>query len=271
MNRRHLQNLVKPLWITLVGAATAIAFALPLSASSIVDPARFLFTVKPGSSVTGTIKVTNPAKTESEVNAVVYDWTLNERDKMIAAPLGTRPDSLKNMIKFNPRHFKLAPGESQIVRFTLSPPAGIRPAECRGIVFFEEKAEPESKLTGANVVTQVGSTIYLGIEGMKMAFGITKAGLEKNVKGRYQGKTEIVNQGSGHIRYRIQYKIIAEKGKLTAEDAFAEQVILPGFKKIVTFPIDHKLEPGHYNMLLTVNFLGTNRSATRTIPFNVRH
>jgi len=269
MNHRPLQKLIKPLWIPLIGAAMAIAFSIPLSASSIVDPARFLFTVKPGGSVTGMIKVTNPGNVKSEVNAVVYDWTLNNRDKMITSLLGTRPDSLKNMIKFNPRHFKLAAGESQIVRFTLSPPAGIKPAECRGIVFFEEKAEKESKLTGANVVTQVGSTIYLGIEGMKMAFGLTKATIKCTSKGVCQGKAEIVNQGSGHIRYRIEYRIIDAKRKLIAEDSFPEKVILPGFKKTVTFPIAQKLKPDKYNLLLTINFLGTNRSATKTIPFKV--
>jgi P pilus assembly chaperone PapD len=271
MNRYYSQKILKPLWISLICAVIAVVFTIPLSASSIVDPARFLFTVKPGANVTGMIKVTNPSKTESEVNAVVYDWTLNNLDKMVASPLGTRSDSLKNMIKFNPRQFKLAPGESQIVRFTLSPPSNIKLSEYRGIVFFEEKNKQASSSSGADVVTQVGSTIYLGIEGMKMAFGLSKVTLKKESKRSYRLKAEIVNQGSGHVRYIIQYKIIGQKGKLVAEESLSDQVILPGFKKAITFPIAKKLEPGKYNLALTINFLGTERSATKTIPFEVNN
>ena len=239
-----------------------------IAASTLVDPSRFIFMVKPGTRTTGTIKVTNPGIKPALVNAVVYDWTLNDADKMVTSELGTRPDSLKGLIKFNPRNFKLFPGESQIVRFTLSAPANGPAIERRGIVFFEEKVASNPQQLGANVITQVGSTVYLGIEGMKMEFNLKKVTIRRDGN-NYWGQMEIANRGAGHIRYRIGYKIINTGGKVINGTQLPEAVILPDFNREVRFLLPDQLEPGQYNLLLTLHFLGTNQTANRTVPFTV--
>lgn len=241
-----------------------------IQASTTVDPSRFLFVAKPGSRVTGTIKVTNPSAQIAEVSAIIYDWTLNNTDRMITSEVGTRKETLKGLIKFNPQNFKIAPGESQIVRFTLTAPKEGELFERRGIVFFEEKniiQNPEGM--GANLITQVGSTIYLAFEGMRMAFNLVDAQVEKGSDGKYQGVLKIANQGAGHVRYRISYKLINEKKALIHENQFSEKVILPQFERKISFPLPDKLAPGKYNLLMKLNFLGTNKSTNRTITFTV--
>ena len=55
-------------------------------------------------------------------------------------------------------------------------------------MFFEEKSviqNPEGM--GANLITQVGSTIYLAFEGMRMVFNLKDVRIEKSVAGKYQG------------------------------------------------------------------------------------
>lgn len=241
-----------------------------IQASTTVDPSRFLFVAKPGERVTGTIKVTNPSNQTAEVSATIYDWTLNNADRMITSEVGTRKESLKGLIKFNPQNFKIPPGDSQIVRFTLTAPKEGELFERRGIVFFEEKSviqNPEGM--GANLITQVGSTIYLAFEGMRMVFNLKDVRIEKSVAGKYQGVLAIVNQGAGHVRYRISYKLINEKKALIHENQLTEKVILPQFERQVIFPLPEKLAPGKYNLLLKLNFLGTNKSTSRTISFTV--
>lgn len=241
-----------------------------IQASTTVDPSRFLFVAKPGSRVTGTIKVTNPGNHTAEVSATIYDWTLNEADRMITSEVGTLKESLKGLIKFNPQNFKIPPGDSQIVRFTITAPKEGELFERRGIVFFEEKSmiqNPEGM--GANLITQVGSTIYLALEGMRMAFNLKDAKVEKGVDGKYQGVLAIVNQGAGHVRYRISYKLINEKKALIHESQLTERVILPQFERRVIFPLPEKLAPGKYNLLLKLNFLGSNKSTDRTVSFTV--
>jgi P pilus assembly chaperone PapD len=249
--------------VTLLLSLTAVA-----SASTVVDPSRFIFTVKPGERTTGTIKVTNPGKTVAQVYAVNYDWTLNAEDKLVTTSAGTRKDSLKGCIKFNPQNFKLAPGASQIVRFTLTAPVGGGYLERRGIVFFEERLRHDPKQPGANILTQVGSTIYLGLEGMKMGFNVEKITVAKAKAKSQQVMLSVANSGEGHIRYRISYKIVNEKGSLVKQEKLSEQVILPQFKRRISFDLPD-LEPGKYNLLCGIEFLGTEKIYSRTIPFTV--
>ena len=239
-------------------------------ASTNVDPSRIMFVAKPGERVTGTIKVANPSDQLAEVSATIYDWTLNDADRMVTSEVGTRRESLKGLIKFNPQNFKIPPGESQIVRFTMTAPKDGNLFERRGIVFFEEKSVyQDQEGMGATVVTQVGSTIYLAFEGMRMAFNLKNTRVEKTADGKYQGILNIANQGDGHVRYRISYKLINEKKALVHENQFSENVILPQFERSVSFPLPEKMAPGKYNLIMKLSFLGTDKSTSRTIPFTV--
>jgi P pilus assembly chaperone PapD len=247
---------------------TVLAIATAACASTIVDPSRFIFTVKPGERTTGTIKVTNSGKKATQVNAVIYDWTLNDADKIVTTPAGTRKDTLKGFIKFNPRNFKLGPKASQIVRFTLTAPTGDGYRERRGVVFFEEKFKHDPKQLGANILTQVGSTIYLGIQGMKMGFNVQNLTVVKSKSKSRQARLDVLNSGEGHIRYRISYKLINGKGNLVKQEQLSEQVILPQFKRKISFSLP-KLERGKYNLHCNFTFLGTAKTLDRTIPFTV--
>jgi hypothetical protein len=237
-------------------------------ASTVVDPARFIFTVKPGDRTTGTIKVTNPGAQTANIKAVIYDWTLNAQDKMVTSPAGTLKESLKDCIKFNPRNFMLAPGASQIVRFTLTAPNNADYRERRGIVFFEEHLKHHLKQSGANIITQVGSTIYLGLEGMKMGFNLENLVVVESAARKYQALMRINNSGEGHIRYRINYKIINVQGTVVIKEQLSEKVILPQFNRKILFDLP-KLDPGKYNLLWTMNFFGTKKTLERTIAFTV--
>lgn len=263
-------SLLKYLIIILVLLAFILWLSNSTPASTTVDPSRLLFVAKPGGRVTGTIKVTNPSDKVAEVSATVYDWTLNNADRMVTSEVGTRKESLKGLIKFNPQNFKIAPGESQVVRFTMTAPKEGDLFERRGIVFFEEKniyQNPEGM--GANVITQVGSTIYLAFEGMRKAFQLKNATVEKSADGKCQGVLAISNQGAGHVRYRISYKLINEKKALIHENQFSEKVLLPQFDRNISFSLPDNLPPGKYNLLMRLTFLGTDKSTSRTIPFTV--
>ncbi len=233
-------------------------------ASVLVEPGRFILSCKPGGKTTGTIKVTNQSKKEANVQAVIYDWTLDKNDKIVTAGLGKRSDSLNGMIKFNPQRFKLAPGASQIVRFTIV--ADKSPGEKRGIIFFEEK-DGTMKATGAEVVTQVGCTLYLGITPLKMAFRQLDAKVETSKNSFPSGILELKNEGMGHIRYVINYRLIDQKGAVTLEGKTEEYVVLPGFQRKVKFPIKGKINAGKYRLQLTVEFQGTTKKLEYSLPF----
>lgn len=249
----------------------AIFIATTLSfAATVVEPSRFIFMANRGDKVTGTIKVTNDSPKEIFLNAILYDWDLSKDDKMITFDAGTRKETLKGLIKFNPQNFRLPPGRSQIVRFTVSAPASGPLFERRGIVFFEERSTIKDGFgQGAVVIAKVGTTIYLNLKGTRMGARVTDSSVNKLSPGKYQTSLEIANQGLGHIRYFISYKIVNQKGALVFENQLTEKVILPQSNQKLSFHLPENLAPGKYNLILNINFHGTDRAYSETIPFEV--
>jgi len=237
------------------------------AASVLVEPGRFILSCKPGAKNTGTIKVTNQSKKEADVKAVIFDWTLDKNDKIVTTELGTRQESFKGMIKFNPQRFKLAPGASQVVRFTITTAADTTVGERRAIIFFEETDETVNA-TGAKVITQVGCTLYLGITPVKMAFKMLTAKVETPKNSFPSAIVELKNEGMGHIRYLIKYRLITEKGAVALEGKSEELVVLPGFQRNAKFPIKGKISAGKYRLQLTVEFQGTDKKLEYSLPFN---
>lgn len=235
--------------------------------ATLVEPSRFIFTLKPGDRITEAIKVTNTQETESEFVAVIYDWTLDDMDRLVTLEAGSRRDSLKDLIKFNPRRFKLAPGKSQYVRFTINAPKEGDWTERKGIIFFEQESPPSDEEIGTTVVTQVGTTIYLSFTQTINAFRYFGGKVEESAEGALFALVDLANEGQGHIRYKIGYKMITEGGALIHEDSLAEQIILPGARRLLSFPITSQVAAGKYHLLLEIRFLGTEKKYNTSIPF----
>ena len=236
-------------------------------ATTLVEPSRFIFTLKPGERITEAIKVTNTQDTEAEFVAVIYDWTLDDLDRLITFKAGSREDTLEELIKFNPRRFKLAPGKSQYVRFTLTAPKNGKWMERKGIIFFEQETPPAENEIGAAIVTQVGTTIYLSFTETINAFRFFGSKVESPPEGPPFAVLDLANEGQGHIRYKVSYKLIGESGALIYEDSLSEQIILPSSRRQLTFTIAEQVAPGKYNLLLEIGFLGTEKKFNTSVPF----
>ena len=234
-----------------------------------VEPARLILHVEPGARRTGTIKVTNKGEEEIEVKAILYDWALDKKEALVTSQAGSRPETLAELIKFNPRQFKVGPGKTQVVRFTIRAPEDIE-QERRGIVFFEEETGLVEEATGAKVVTQIGTAIYFVPTTAQSRFRLlaakveTAAAEEENL-----GLLLVKNEGNAHIRYTINYKVINNKGAVIEDNKAAEKVILPQATRVAAFPITNQLASGEYKILLQIQFYGTDKTADYTLPFVV--
>lgn len=233
-----------------------------------VEPSKFLFTLQPGARITDAIKVTNTQETEVEFTAVVYDWTLDHQDRLVTFPLGERADTLDGLIKFNPRRFKLAPGESQYVRFTLTAPKTGDWLERRGIIFFEE-SRPATDPVGSTMVFQVGTTVYLSFTETVHSIRLLGAKVEPTPHGEPTVLLALANEGQAHIRYHVAYQITGKDGTPYTENTSGEQLILPGSKRLLAFPLDAELSAGNYRLLLKLSFIGTTESLTSVVPFAI--
>lgn len=252
----------------------AAAMILALSAANVhgvarVEPSKFLFTLKPGERVTEAIKVTNTQETAAEYTAVIYDWTLDEEGRLVTFPAGERADSLAGLIKFNPRRFKLEPGQTQYVRFTLTAPKEGAWLERRGIIFFEESRPPEENTVGSTLLIQVGATVYLSFTETVNAFRAYGLKIETGEEGPPVLLLDLANEGQAHIRYRVNYRITDEKGGLWGENTSGEQLILPGSRRVVRFPLTNTPPAGNYQMMVKIGLAGINKTLSTVIPFSI--
>lgn len=238
-----------------------------VGASTLVEPGRFIFALKPNERVTDVIYVKNEGTKIAEVNATVYDWTLDAQDRLMVFDFGTRKDTLNGLIKFNPRRFKIAPGETQTVRFTLTASADNTVGERRGIVFFEEESSLMEQGLNAKVLTEVGSTIYLASAPMRLKLRLVSTKVEILADGKLNLHVISSNEGSSHSRFKIDYKVVNEKGALINKGMTSEVVILPEVKKENVFPLEGKYTPGKYNLLLEFKFFNTTKTLVHSVPF----
>jgi len=248
-----------------------VVISLNTQATVKVEPSKIILYGEPGSRATGTINVYNPTEVETEVWAILQDWNLDENESLLTFKAGETEVTLDGLIKFNPRHFKIKPGELQVVRFTIKVPENIK-KERRGIVFFEEKTEMIEDKTGARVVTQIGTTIYFMPSNAVSKFGIpfAEVHIAENEEDENVGLVLAENAGDVHIRYKLSYKIIKENGALITEGELAEKLILPHKRQGIGFPFEKDLEPGKYKLLLSVSFKNSDIITELSVPFEIK-
>lgn len=235
-----------------------------------IEPARMIIRTQPGLRQTGIIKVTNRGEEEINLKAILYDWNLKDDDSLEALTAGSNEYTLDGLIKFNPRIFKIGPGKTQVVRFTITTPEDIT-RERRGIVFFEEETDLIDQATGARIVTQVGTAIYVVPNTAESKFQLLKTKIYNPENDTEPARCLLMveNQGETTIRYTINYIVINAKGVLINKGDYKEMVILPTYRRIAAFPIGNRYKSGEYKLKLTLDFFGTDKKGEYTIPFKI--
>jgi hypothetical protein len=235
-----------------------------------VEPSRIILNALERKRSTGTIEVVNNGEEEIELTTVLHDWSLDEKDSVVVFEAGETDYTLDGLIKFNPRVFTLAPGQKQIVRFTVSSPESENPKERRGIVFVEHETDLIDDATGSRVKTQIGTTIYYIPVGVKYNFKFMGLRLYNNSEPMPQGiSLRIKNDGDGHLRYYTAYKIINSNNELIMEDKLNQLLILPKNERFFSFYLKERLESGNYKFMLEFSFYNTDRVAEYQIPIQI--
>lgn len=246
-----------------------LIFSQMVSATIKVEPSRLIFTIDPGQRTTDVIKVINNTDETVELTAVYYDWDLDQKDEMLNYESGTLLESFDGLIRFNPRNLKLGPGEDQFVRFTISIPAEASGEhERRGIIFFEHVAPYEGEGMGANVRTMIGTTVYALPSSYEIDFNL-RGIVHQDEKNNYWGVLLAKNNSKVHLRYIIEYTIADSQGFAVEEGSLDSKVLLPDNERGLYFPIEKDLEPGNYEMILNVDFIGTDEQMSTSIPFEI--
>lgn len=263
-------NFLNKSWSVLLFLIIIFLFSLSAAATIRVEPSRIILNALEGERSTGMIEVVNNTEIEVELTTLLKDWSLDERDSIVIFDPGETDYTLDGLIKFNPREFTLAPGQKQIVRFTVTSPEGTTPRERRGIVFIEHETDLIDNATGSKVKSQIGTTIYFIPVGVEYNFKFTGLRVYNSPEPMPQGiSLRIKNEGEAHMRYYPAYKIVDQDNKLVMEDKFNQLLILPKNERQFSFYLKDRLEPGDYKFMLEFSFYNTDRIAEYQIPIKI--
>ncbi|MGM0438395.1 MAG: hypothetical protein ACQEQD_08990 [Bacillota bacterium] len=260
----------KRIYYIISGIIVIISIFLSVAASATikVEPSRYIIYMKEGARVTETINVTNNTDQTLDLVAKFYDWDMNDDYELQTHELGSLDSSLNGFFRFNPRKFKLNPGQTQIVRFTIQIPETKESKERRGIIFIEHESDPGEGM-GAKIITKIGTTVYAIPENTGFNFNVLDSKIIQNEKGDIFGAFLTQNVGNRHMRFEIKYTIVDNKGKEIEKNSVEEKVLLPNMKRGVIFPIETKLESGEYQINAKFTLPDTDKTLNRNIKFKV--
>jgi P pilus assembly chaperone PapD len=256
------------LWTSLIlccqGGRTAWA-----QMSMVVSPIRVEHQVSAGASETNVIEVRNEGIKATRVKVYGEDWEMDPKGEVTYTRAGKGPYSCALWLQINPTDFRVEPGQTRQVRYTLTVPNGTRDGGYRAVIVFEgmplaEAGPPQKRVA---VHGRIGVVLYetAGQPQIKAQFKDFQVVPEK--KGT-TFKLTLVNQGNVH--FRVKKSWITLKNSQGAEAAKVEVPdipVLPGATRELEFSKELSLPKGSYmaEAVLDVgrrDFLGRKQTFT---------
>ncbi len=169
--KRILISLFAFLFVCFGFAAYQIAKAATENSGSgiTVGPPVVEYTVSPGQTINGTVKVNDYNQSPVTLYPQAYDFSAKDETGQPQF-LESDPNykfSLSKWIKFSPEPVSLAVGELRPIQYQISVPKDAEPGGHYGVIFFSTKAPEEVKEGEAKVITniKVGQLILVTVPG----------------------------------------------------------------------------------------------------------
>lgn len=207
------------------------------------------------------LTVMNLSDRTIEATTSVSGWTL-ENDQVVPTP--PTPASLDQWIILNPVDMKIAPGESQVVRFAIRPSSEPKRGEHSAMLWIQEKhAAAPSRMVKARF--RIGVAIYADKNPVERAGQFIAAHFEPD-KNRL--RLEFSNQGNAHDRpsgtVTLENRNNQQQAPITL--SLPKRPILPG-KKASQYVLLPSLPTGNYLLTLEGHFYDRQRVFQQQMEF----
>lgn len=174
--------------------------------------------------VTQSIRLKNLKTTPVSIKVDVYNWTLDDQNKLKVIP--PNPQSLDQWMVINPVSFSIDAGKEQVIRFSIRPRLSPTPGEHRAIIYFTEQSQainPEQ----SEMLFKLGVGVYGYTDPVRHA-----AILHVLAYDRASGtlRVEIQNDGNVHTRFKGDYAVW-KKGTFPGFKAMSSYLHLPKDQK----------------------------------------
>ena len=208
--------------------------------SIMASPIRVEHQVKPGTEETNVIQVNNTGAEPTRVSVHLEDWTMDRKGDVNFSIAGSDPGSCAKWLQINPTDFRLEPGQSRQVRYSLTVPAEAMERGYRAAIVLEgmprEVEGPAKKRV--NIRGRIAAMLYATVGSPEIRaqfqdFQVTAANKEISFK------LTLANQGDVHFRIK--------KSWITLKNSNGEEVgrvevpdipVLPGATRELKFKKD---------------------------------
>jgi P pilus assembly chaperone PapD len=199
--------------------------------SIMVNPIRVEHLVKPGTNDTNVIQIRNEGTEPTRIAVHAEDWTMDRKGNVSFSQAGGDPSSCANWIQINPVDFRLDPGQTRQIRYSLSVPAeakegGYRAAIELGGIPAQEVGAPAKKrmsLRGRIVVMAYATVGNPEIRAQFQDFQVTASNKAISFK------LTLANQGDVHFRIKKSWITLKNSnGEEVSRVEVPDIPVLPG-------------------------------------------
>lgn len=270
-----LAALIAALFVAAPATAWASGATFALKPAAPTETGYFVFEGKPGQTVRGSVRVLNVGTAAGRTSLYSVDATTGQTSGAVYRSRQEPKRGVGDWIKLSKGSLKLAPGQSQVVSFSVQIPAGTSGGQHLGGIVAQRatgKASPAAtgKKGAFRVRIQELSVLAVqvdvpGPERPRLNLSGIKAG---NQPGHQSVLLGIGNTGNVLVKGQGTLKIVNGGGRTVQRSSFALDTFVPDSQ--IDFPVyiqGKALKPGRYRGTVTIEYRG--RSLTRTYPFAI--
>lgn len=239
--------------------------------SILVSPIRVEHRMAAGASETNVIRVTNTGSEPTRIAVHLGDWAMDGKGNVSFLQVGADPYSCAQWIQVNPVDFRLDPGQTRQIRYSMSVPAEAPEKGYRAAIVMEGVPRPDEGnvkrrviLSGRIVVT---TYIIVGNPEIRAQFQDFKVAADN--KGTSFTLT-LSNQGDVHFRLNKSFIAIKDsKGEEVGRVEVPDIPVLPGATREFTFQKDELALPRGDYLAEAILDVGKEDFLGRKVSFSV--
>ena len=228
--------------------------ALSAEVSIGVSPIRVEHVTKQGERGTDMISVTNDGSAPVRLKVSIEDWHLTREGTPVFMKAEKSPYSCSEWIRINPVDFRVAPGQTREVRYTVTVPEGVEDGGYRTAIVFETvpDASPGEKAKRVLMKGRIAAIVYevVGKPSLQGHADSLKAEVEK------EGIDFILSlRNTARVHYRTKGTIAVKDsdGNKAFEVEIPDVPVLQGSEREVKVRYDKPLSKGRYSALASVD------------------
>jgi fimbrial chaperone protein len=253
MNRSTLRSVVMAALLSLCAAGQAAAVAVSPNALYIDHRTR-----------SGTLTLFNPGSLPEEITlSFAYGYPRSDAEGRITVPLDSvapaGEPSVLPWVRAFPRRLRLEPGQRQVVRILVSPPAGLAPGEYWGRIRIHSTGgqPPIEQTVDGNVRTSVSVAMEI-VAPVNYRNGDVRTGVrvrQKAVRATPEGAEltlDLEREGNAAFIGRVRAQLVAPDGRVVAE-AEDGVAVYRDLRKVLLVPLPEARPLRGYRVSFTLD------------------